>query len=386
MTLTRPRILTIGLGLVVIALLSGGYPNKPYDPDEVHKSEKHDFRVEVIAEGFDNPWGMAFLPDGRLLVTEKPGRLRIVSPDGIVSDSVAGVPEVCNCRQGGLLDVQVHPEFEDNSLIYLSFADRLIPDSTFAFTRVVRGRLADNELVDVEDIFRVDDDFYTKRGQHFGSRIVLKDGYIFFSVGDRGARDTGPQFLDQPNGKIHRLHDDGRVPADNPFVDTPGAIASIWSYGHRNPQGLALHPETGDLWEAEHGPQGGDELNHIVPGNNYGWPVITYGENYNGTAITDITEKEGMEQPVLHWTPSIAVCGIEFYNGTAFPGWANNVFATSLKFSEVRRVELEGNEFAHQEVVYKPAGRVRDVQTGPDGFLYVAVESDAGQIIRLVPA
>ena len=346
------------------------------------------FEVEEFATGFDSPWGMAFLPDGRMLVTEKTGNLRMVSADGTVSEPLGGVPEVCVCGQGGLLDVQIHPEYETNGWIYLAYSDPIVDASgdKKGFTAISRAKLDGMSLVDHEMIYQVDEKFYTGRGQHYGSRIVFdNDGYMFFSVGDRGQRDKGPQFLDQPSGKVHRLYDDGRIPHDNPFVGVEGALPSIWSYGHRNPQGLDYHAETGSLWGAEHGPRGGDELNHIRKGRNFGWPVISYGINYDGTKFTDITEKEGMEQPEHHWTPSIATCGITFYTGNTFPEWKGNIFVSSLKFGRIHRVVLNGTTIEREEIFLETGGRPRDVITGPDGYLYIAIEDAPGRIVRLVP-
>ena len=354
-------------------------------PEPVYEAGAHSFRVETYATGLDAPWGMAFLPDGRMLVTERRGNLRIVEADGTVSEPIGGVPEVCACGQGGMMDVQLHPNYEENGWLYLAYSDRKDGSSNEGFTAVMRARLDGMQLVDQKDIYKAPQNVYSKRGQHYGSRIVFDEaGYLYFTIGDRGKR-AQAQDLNVPNGKVHRLHDDGRIPEDNPFVGTPGAVPSIWSYGHRNPQGMDRHLETGALWATEHGPRGGDELNHVRKGLNYGWPVITYGRNYSGTKITDITEKAGMEQPALHWTPSIAVCGIAFYDGDVFPDWQNNLFVTSLKFSEVRRVILDGTTVVDQEVLFEPGSRPRDIITGPDGYLYVAVETGPGRIVRLVP-
>ncbi len=363
-------------GGVLVALLAFLWPAP------VYQAGPHSFRVETFAQGLKAPWGMAFLPDGRMLVTEKSGNLRIVEADGTVSEPIDGVPEVCACGQGGMMDVQIHPNYEENGWLYLAYSDRK-GSSREGFTAVMRARLDGMRLVDQEDIYKAPPDVYAREGRHWGSRIVFDEaGYLYFTIGDRGRRGHA-QRLDLPNGKVHRLHDDGRIPEDNPFVDTPNAVASIWSYGHRNPQGMDRHPETGVIWTTEHGPRGGDELNPIGRGLNYGWPVITFGRNYSGTRITDITEKEGMEQPALHWTPSIAVCGIGFYDGDVFPEWKNNLFATSLKFGDIHRVVLDGTTVAEEEKLFNPGGRPRDILTGPDGYLYIALE--AGRIVRLVP-
>ena len=379
-------LLVVVFVAVVGAVATFGFM-RATDPERVYDTEQAAFRAEDFAEGFRVPWGMAFLPDGRLLVTERPGTIRIVSTDGAVSEPLDGVPEVQASGQGGLLDIALHPDYAENGWIYLTYSDPARRwGNDVAFTALSRARLDGDRLVDHEVLYEAPRSAYSSRGQHFGSRIVFDDaGHVFFGIGDRGQRDEA-QDLGVPNGKIHRLHDDGRIPDDNPFVDTRGALASIWSYGHRNPQGMVAHPVTGDLWEAEHGPRGGDELNHVRKGLNYGWPVITYGINYNGTKITDLTEKEGMEQPATHWTPSIALCGIDFYTGDLFPGWKNDLFVTSLKFGQLHRVEIEGDAVVGREIVYEPGTRMRDVETGPDGFLYIAVEGTPGKIVRLRPA
>ena len=344
------------------------------------KTEKVSFQVETYADGFEIPWGMAFLPDNRMMVTDRIGDLWIVEKDGKDKVKVSGeIPNVRSKGQGGMLDVAVHPDFNTNSYIYLSFSDY---SENKSHTSLIRAKLVNNSLVNSQIIFRPEEKFFTKRSLHFGSRIIFDDkGFIFFCIGDRGDRDLA-QNLDMPNGKIYRIRDDGTVPIDNPFYYTKGAIKSIWSYGHRNPQGLAIHPSTRQLWEAEHGPRGGDEVNIILRGHNYGWPVITYGKNYSGTIISKLTHHEGMDQPVFHWTPSIAVCGIAFYEGSQFPEWKNNLLATSLKYERLHRVELDGMNMVKDEIIFEAESRVRDVEVGPDGIIYVALE-DPGRIVKL---
>ncbi|HYG21701.1 MAG TPA: PQQ-dependent sugar dehydrogenase [Verrucomicrobiae bacterium] len=350
--------------------------------DQRVASKEHAFQVKTVAERLRTPWSIAFLPDKRMLVTELPGGLRIID-NGEVQPAVEGTPRVRASGQGGLLAVGVHPQYSSNGWIYLSYADGLSNGS--ALTVVVRGRIKENRWTDQETIFRADEKFYKRGGVHFGSRFVFTDtGHLFFSIGERGDKENA-QDLSRPNGKVHRVFDDGRVPQDNPFVNQPGAYPTIWSYGNRNPQGLAAHPVTGDLWETEHGPRGGDELNVIRPGVNYGWPLITYGMDYNGTPITALTAKEGLEQPIIHWTPSIAVCGIGFYTGDKFPRWKNNLFVTSLAAQELRRVVIDGRKVTSQEILFKDIGRIRDVVTGPDGALYLAMNGP-DRIIRLEPA
>jgi len=344
------------------------------------KTEKVSFQVETYADGFEIPWGMAFLPDNRMMVTDRIGDLWIVEKDGKDKVKVSGeIPNVRSKGQGGMLDVAVHPDFNTNSYIYLSYSDY---SENKSHTSLIRAKLVNNSLVNSQIIFRPEEKFFTKRSLHFGSRIIFDDkGFIFFCIGDRGDRDLA-QNLDMPNGKIYRIRDDGTVPIDNPFYYTKGAIKSIWSYGHRNPQGLAIHPSTRQLWEAEHGPRGGDEVNIILRGHNYGWPVITYGKNYSGTIISKLTHHEGMDQPVFHWTPSIAVCGIAFYDGSQFPEWKNNLLATSLKYERLHRVELDGMNMVKDEIIFEAESRVRDVEVRPDGIIYVALE-DPGRIVKL---
>ena len=344
------------------------------------KTEKVSFKVETYADGFEIPWGMAFLPDNRMMVTDRIGDLWIIEKDG--KDKVKVIGEIPNVRskgQGGMLDVAVHPDYNRNSYIYLSYSDY---SENKSHTSLIRAKLVNNSLVNSQIIFRPEEKFFTKRSLHFGSRIIFDDkGFIFFCIGDRGDRDLA-QNLDMPNGKMYRIRDDGTIPIDNPFYYTKGAIKSIWSYGHRNPQGLAIHPSTRQLWEAEHGPRGGDEVNIILRGHNYGWPVITYGKNYSGTIISKLTHHEGMDQPVFHWTPSIAVCGIAFYEGSQFPEWKNNLLATSLKYERLHRVELDGMNMVKDEIIFEAESRVRDVEVGPDGIIYVALE-DPGRIVKL---
>jgi glucose/arabinose dehydrogenase len=346
----------------------------------IHNTEKVSFQVQTYIDGFDIPWGMAFMPDKRMLVTDRIGDIWIVAKDGTDKVKVIGeVPSVRSKGQGGMLDVEVHPDFINNSFIYLTYSD--ISDNKF-HTSLIRAKLVNNQLVDSEVIFRPKEQFFTKKTHHYGSRIVFDDdGFIYFSIGDRGDRDLA-QNLDMPNGKMYRIYDDGTIPIDNPFYYTKGAIKSIWSYGHRNAQGLAIHPLTRQIWEAEHGPRGGDEVNIILKGHNYGWPVITYGKNYSGTIISRFTHREGMDQPVFHWTPSIAVCGIAFYDGDQFPEWKNNLLATSLKFERLHRVELDGLNMVKDEIIFEAGSRVRDVEIGPNGMIYVALE-EPGRIVQI---
>ena len=357
--------------------------NKPA-ANVVVTSEKATFRLETVAEGVTTPWGLDFLPDGRILVTEKAGRLRIIEKGQLLPEPVTGIPAVLDKGQGGLLDVGVHPDYAKNGWIYLSFSDP--GENGSAMTKIVRGKLKGHAFVEIQDIFKAPAELYTVGPNHFGDRIVFdRKGHIYFSIGERG---QGPhaQELNRPNGKVHRLNEDGTVPKDNPFVGKPPAMASIYTYGNRNPQGLTLNAATGVVWEVEHGPRGGDELNIIRPGRNYGWPIITYGMNYNGTPWEGgLTAKEGMEQPLTYWTPSLAVSSLAFYAGKEFPQWKGNILLASLAFQELRRLELTGEKVTHQEVLFKDVGRLRDMIVGPDGYVYIAF-NQPDRIARLVPA
>jgi glucose/arabinose dehydrogenase len=360
-------------------------------PGKVTQTERADYTIETVVEkGLEIPWAIAFLPDGRKLVTERPGRLRVIDAEGsLLPEPITGTPQVIHHGQGGLMEVAIHPDYARNGWIYLGYADGWRSGdgkkgSPKTITRVVRGKIRNGRWTEQQDIWKADRKFYNGSGVHFGTRFVFKDGYIFFVIGERGGK-MEVQDLANPKGKIYRLHDDGRVPQDGPFADRTEAIPGIWSYGHRNPQGLALDPRNDDIWSTEHGPRGGDELNLIEPGNNYGWPIITYGMNYNGTPMTAETAREGLEQPVIHWTPSIAVCGLDFYDGDAFPGWKHDLFVGALAQQEVRRLRIRDRKVTEQEIVLKDLGRVRDVATGPDGFLYVLLNKP-DSIIRLVPS
>ena len=345
-------------------------------------SEHHKFRVVTVVGGLEHPWGMAFLPDGSILVTERPGRLRLVRNGVLEPEPIAGVPEVWARGQGGLLDVAVHPDFERNRLVYLSYSK---PGPDGATTAVARGRLVGGRLEDVEDIFVAD--AWTNRGQHFGSRLVFDGkGHLFVSIGDRGVMQEA-QNPGNHQGTIVRLLDDGRVPADNPFVGREGFRPEIYAYGIRSPQGLALHPETGELWETEHGPRGGDEINLILPGRNYGWPTITYGINYNGEKISDHTHMEGMEQPLHYWVPSIATSGLAFYTGDKFPGWKGDAFVGGLAGQQLVRLRFDGTRRVAIEVLLTELKRrIRDVRNGPDGYIYLLVDEPSAPMLRLEPA
>jgi glucose/arabinose dehydrogenase len=341
-------------------------------------------RVETVARGLEHPWALAFLPDGRMLVTERPGRLRIVERDGRVSGPLAGVPQVLARGQGGLLDIALDPRFPDNHVVYLSYAEP--GEGGTAGTAVARGRLGDGGLEEVRAIYRQQPK--VAGGNHFGSRLVFaRDGTLFVTQGDRFGYREAAQDLSSGLGKIVRITPDGSVPPDNPFVGRAGARPEIWSYGHRNVQSAALHPETGQLWTVEHGARGGDELNHPEAGKNYGWPVITYGVDYSGAKIGEGTARPGMEQPVYYWDPVIAPSGMAFYTGDAFPDWKSSILVGSLQPGLLVRLVLDGGRVAREER-YLPGGRerIRDVRQGPDGLLYLLTDSRDGRVLRVMPA
>ncbi|MDH5589495.1 MAG: PQQ-dependent sugar dehydrogenase [Gemmatimonadota bacterium] len=369
---------------VAIAATLLGFACSPSVPaPEAMESMHHSFTVATVVDGLEHPWGLAFLPGGDLLVTERAGRLRVVRDGVLVDAPVGGVPRVGTGGQGGLLDVALHPDFARNQLVYLSFSKP--GEGDLRTTAVVRGRFDGSELTDVEEIFEAD--AWTDRGVHFGSRLVFDGtGHVFVSVGDRGQMDQA-QNPGNHQGTIVRLYDDGRVPEDNPFVGREGFRPEIWAYGIRSPQGLTFHPETGELWEVEHGPRGGDEINWIRPGLNYGWPVISYGINYDGTVLTELTEREGMEQPLHYWVPSIATSGLTVYAGDAFPAWRGSAFVGGLAGMHLARIAFDGHEVTETErLLDGMAHRIRDVREGPDGFLYVLVDEPDAPLLRIEPA
>jgi aldose sugar dehydrogenase len=377
-------------------------PAAEADRGEVFESEHVVYRVVTVVEGLEHPWAIAFLPDGDMLVTERgareadgnPGQLRIVRNGELLPDPVAGLPEIRVGGQGGLLDVVPHPDFASNRLLYLSYSKPNDDDSQ-GTTAVIRGRFENDRLNDVEEVFEAE--AWTQGRGHHGSRLAFdRDGYLFITVGDRQARPTGDleahpaQDLTNHWGTTLRLHDDGRVPEDNPFVGREDALPEIWSYGHRNAQGMAIHPETNEVWQNEHGPQGGDELNLIRPGVNYGWPVVGFGVNYGpGTPIHQAVRQEGMEDPVHHWTPSIATSGLMIYTGDRFPEWRGDIFNGGLAGEQLSRVRVAGERTATVETLVRDMGRIRDVRQGPDGLIYLAIDHRGGErtpILRLEPA
>jgi glucose/arabinose dehydrogenase len=357
------------------------------------RSALHDYRVVTVADSLENPWSMAFLPNGDLLVTERPGRLRIVRKGKLLPTPVEGVPKVRGGGQGGLLEVLPHPSFATNKLLYLSYA-KASADTLQGTTSVIRGKFENDRLTDVQEIFEAK--VWSAGRGHHGSRLAFdRNGFLFITLGDRQVPSTGnleahpAQDLSNHFGKIIRLHDDGRVPSDNPFTSRSGALPEIWSYGHRNVQGLAIHPATGEVFATEHGPQGGDELNLIEPGKNYGWPVIGFGVNYrSGAAIHSGTHKDGMEQPINIWVPSIATSGLLFYTGDKFPQWKNSLFVGGMNGEVLSRLTLDGKRVTGEEKLVQRMGRIRDVRQSPDGFIYLAIDHRQGgktPIVRLEP-
>jgi aldose sugar dehydrogenase len=337
--------------------------------------------AETIASGLEHPWALAFLPDGRILVTERAGGLRVVSPTGRVSEPLGGVPRVHAQGQGGLLDVAVDPKFTENRLIYISYAE---PGEGGAGTAVARGRLGEADLEDVQVIYRQQPK--VEGNSHFGSRLVFaNDGTLFVTQGERQAYREQAQDLGSGLGKLVRINPDGSIPKDNPFVGRSGARPEIYSYGHRNMQAAALHPETGRLWTVEHGARGGDELNHPEKGKNYGWPVITYGRDYSGAKIGEGTVKAGMEQPVYYWDPVIAPSGAVWYTGDRYPGWKGSLFIGSMQPGALVRLTVENDKVTKEERCLPDVGRVRDVQQGPDGLLYLVTDEGDGRLLRVVP-
>lgn len=379
------------------------------DSATIIRTAFHDFSVDTVTGGLVHPFSMVFTPEGDLLVTERPGRLRIIRDDVLIDDPVEGLPEILAIGQGampqdgreqaGMRDLVLHPDFAENRLLYLSYT-KPGPDS-LGNIAVVRGRFENDRLSDVEELFHADAfGNGSNRSSQWGGRLALDGkGYLFITIGDRQWPSEGDlsahpsQNLSSHNGTTIRLHEDGRVPEDNPFVGQDGVHPEIWTYGHRNAQGLAIHPETGDVWLNEHGPQGGDELNLVRPGLNYGWPVVGFGVNYRtGIAIHSATHQDGMEPPVHIWVPSIGVTGMLFYTGAAFPDWRGDMIVASLRGEQLVRLTLDGQQVAREETLISGMGRIRDVRQGPEGIIYLAMDGDARgfdgdptPIVRLIP-
>jgi len=340
------------------------------------------YKTEVLVDKLEIPWGIEFLPDGDILVAERKGILsRLTKEKQLIQ--IMGLPEIKVIGQGGLMDLKLHPDYAQNGWIYISFSYADGKNKQASNTQIIRCRLNGNQLTDIETIYQGKPAVPTN--YHFGSRIEFdKDSYLYFSIGDRGRRDVFPQKLDNSNGKVHRLKDDGSIPPDNPFYDTKGAEKSIFSYGHRNIQGMAMHPVSGQIWTHEHGPRGGDEINIVKPGRNYGWPVISFGINYDGTTFTNDTARAGMEQPLTYWVPSIAPCGMAFITSNRYGEWENDLLIGSLRFEYLERCIIENNKLKGHERLLEGIGRVREVKVSPDGYIYVGVENP-GRIIKLIP-
>jgi glucose/arabinose dehydrogenase len=373
------QLLGVAAAAILLVACGKATQDKTESTAPIISSEKLKFSVDTIATGLENPWGIAFLPDGRMLVTELNGQIRIIKDGKLLDETVNNVPAVAAAGQGGLLDIKLHPDYTNNGWIYLTYSK---PGEGGAATTLTRTKLQGNALVNTEELFTAQP--FANTEHHFGSRVVFDEtGYLFLSSGERGTKENS-QNLGNHLGKIIRLHDDGKVPADNPFVNTPNAKPEIWSYGHRNPQGLFYDKATSTLWEVEHGPKGGDELNKVEKGKNYGWPVITYGIDYSGEPISDITEKEGMEQPVWYWKPSIGTCGMTLVTSDKYPSWKGNALVGGLALTHIARVELTDKIVGYEKVL-DGIGRVRAIEQSPDGYLYVAVQGP-GMIVKIVPA
>lgn len=337
------------------------------------------FRIDTLATGLSNPWGLTFLPNQDLLVTERSGEIRVIRNNQLLATKIAGVPEVYSTGQGGLFEIKLHPDYQSNGWLYISYAAK---GDGGGNTAIMRAKLDGFSLVERSVIFQAEP--FLSGGNHFGGRMEFdREGFLYLSVGERG-RGNNAQNLKNHAGKIIRLIDDGRIPADNPFVDQSGAKAEIYTYGNRNPQGMARHPETGEIWTHEHGPKGGDEINILRPGVNYGWPEVSYGTNYDGSIISESPVKEGVTDPLHYWVPSIAPCGMTFVTSELFAPWKGNLLVGSLKFRYLARLDLDGNQVIHEEKIMENIGRVRAVIQGPDGLIYVSVESP-GMVLRLVP-
>ncbi len=342
-------------------------------------ADPKNYTTEIIVPNLQIPWGMVWLPDGSMLITEKSGEL-IHYKDG-TKTQIGNVPEVYNRNQGGLLDIELHPKYSENGWLYITYSSKEGSEKG-GHTALIRAKLQNNQLTSIEKLYKGTPN--TTRGHHFGSRIEFdNEGYLYFSIGDRGNRDENPQDITRDGGKVYRLNDDGSIPDDNPFVNENAAKKAIFSYGHRNPQGMALNPLDGKIWVHEHGPRGGDEINIVKKEVNYGWPIITYGINYSGSSITDITNKEGMEQPIYYWTPSIAPSGMDFVTSDKYPDWKNDLLVGSLKFQYLELVELDKDQVIGRKKIAEDIGRVRNVRQGPDGYIYVAVENKG--IIKILP-
>ncbi len=376
-------LLILAAGSVLVSCGPGGesVSEEKIDSTYAVQTEKHLIKVDTLSTELENPWGLTWLPDGTMLITERKGEILIFKDDASTGEKVQGLPEVHEVNQAGLLDITIHPDYANNGWIYIAYAKNM-PDSLGA-TAIMRFKLEGNNAVQQEELIVAGPAW--KGGRHFGSRIVFdNDGYLYFSNGDKGDTPANAQDLTNAHGKVHRIHDDGKIPTDNPFVDVEGAVSSIWTYGNRNPQGLVYDKANNRLWEVEHGPMGGDELNLLEKGKNYGWPVITYGINYDGKPISDIQEKEGMEQPVHYWVPSIATCGMTLVTSDKYPEWKGNILVAALAKMHIARVQLDGTSYVGEEKLLQDIGRVRQVAQSPDGYIY-AITEGTGLLVKLLP-
>ncbi len=347
--------------------------------DILLQEDKVNYTFELVATDIAIPWGMTWLPDGSMLVTEKAGTIYHIHSAG--KTAIKNVPKVVARGQGGLLDIVAHPEYQKNGWLYVTYSSDE-GDGNGAHTQLIRAKLEGESLTQIETLYKATPN--TTKGHHFGSRIAFdNEGFVYFSIGDRGNHPENPQDITRDGGKVYRLHDDGKIPVDNPFFGQTGAKAAVFSFGHRNPQGMAKHPVSGKIWTHEHGPKGGDEINIIQKGANYGWPVITYGIDYDGSIISTLTEKEGMEQPLYYWTPSIAPSGMVFVTSDRYPSWKGHLLVGSLRFQYLELVKLEGNTVVARQKIATDIGRLRDVRQGPDGYIYIAVEGKG--IIKIIP-
>ncbi|MGH1352042.1 MAG: PQQ-dependent sugar dehydrogenase [Methyloligellaceae bacterium] len=376
----KARKLTICTLTSICLILTAAFAGQAYA--RTIKSKQATFKIETLADGLDHPWSLAILPDGQMLITERSGTLRLFKNGKLDPKPVSGLPDISSGGQGGLLDIIAHPKFSENRLVYFSYSAQ---DRSGVGTQVARAKLTGNKLTEVQVLFKALPK--TRNRLHFGSRLLFDSkGFLFITLGEKFQMKQS-QNIKSHLGSIIRLNEDGTIPADNPFVKNRKGLPEIFSYGHRNVQGIAMHPDTKKIWEHEHGPRGGDEVNILQPGRNYGWPLITYGIDYSGEIISDKTHLPGMEQPVIHWTPSIAPSGMTFYSGDKFPEWKGDLFVGALAHQHLRRLELKGDKVISQEILLGDLQeRVRDVRNGPDGFLYILTDSSSGQLLRLVPA
>lgn len=385
--------LLLSLGAVAFATAMCGFSNNENGSNPTSRygdstllssvitTQKQKFRMETIETGIAIPWGMEFMPNGDVLITERAGKIKILRNNKILEEEITGVPAVYARGQGGLFDLELHPNYANNGWIYISYAALDQEKNEGGITYIMRAKIKNNQLTDQQILFKGAP--FTRSGAHFGGRLEFdKQGFLYFSIGERGDKEKA-QSLELINGKVYRIKDDGTIPTDNPFYNTPNAIKAIWSYGHRNPQGLAMHPETGAIWETEHGPKGGDELNIIKKGANYGWPKISFGINYDGTVLTKDTLLPGMELPQFYWVPSIGISNLIFVKGDKYPGWKGNIIVSGMALQVLERLELQGDKVLGREKLIENMGRIRNVEQSPEGIIYVAFEG--GKLIKLIP-